>query len=167
MPRSNGEGVMGKSRPGPHANRTKTHCLRGHPLSGDNLYRRKDGRDCKACRKLWKDENRHTIYACAKRKRAEGEFNMGYLPSVVKRTDPGLLRHAIEMVAQTGRQSAAHEVIGYRRWRAIMMYEPRLAQRVKKLIVRQPQHVVAVAPSIIRATDDIMVLIEARAASPA
>lgn len=31
----------------------QTHCKRGHPLSGDNLYRRPDrdnGRDCKTCR---------------------------------------------------------------------------------------------------------------------
>lgn len=31
----------------------KTHCKRGHPLSGDNLYRYKDGRrECVACMRL-------------------------------------------------------------------------------------------------------------------
>lgn len=33
-------------------NARKTHCLRGHPLTGDNVYQRKDrnGRECIACR---------------------------------------------------------------------------------------------------------------------
>jgi hypothetical protein len=32
-------------------NARKTHCKRGHPLFGDNLYTRKDkpGRQCKQC----------------------------------------------------------------------------------------------------------------------
>lgn len=36
----------------PAKNARKTHCDRGHPLSGANLYLRKDrhGRMCKACR---------------------------------------------------------------------------------------------------------------------
>lgn len=33
-------------------NREKTHCIRGHPLSGDNLNRTKTGRECIACRRL-------------------------------------------------------------------------------------------------------------------
>ena len=39
-----GYGASGK-------NARKTHCLRGHPLSGDNLYRSKEGvrRQCKEC----------------------------------------------------------------------------------------------------------------------
>ncbi len=32
-------------------NRAKTHCKRGHPLSGNNLYIYRDGRDCKICRR--------------------------------------------------------------------------------------------------------------------
>lgn len=37
---------------GPSAiNARKTHCIRGHPLSGDNLYLMRSGkRNCKACR---------------------------------------------------------------------------------------------------------------------
>lgn len=37
------------------ANIAKTHCLRGHPLSGDNVYVRRDRprtRNCRACIKL-------------------------------------------------------------------------------------------------------------------
>ena len=35
------------------AKRNQTHCKRGHPLSGENLYRRKDGRRiCKTCKKM-------------------------------------------------------------------------------------------------------------------
>jgi hypothetical protein len=34
-------------------NAAKTHCKRGHPLSGDNLYLRPDGgRQCKACTRM-------------------------------------------------------------------------------------------------------------------
>ena len=37
----------------PAANAAKTHCLRGHPLAGDNLYRTPDGRrQCRACWKI-------------------------------------------------------------------------------------------------------------------
>jgi hypothetical protein len=33
-------------------NRIKTHCPRGHPLSGDNLYTSSSGRQCRICRRL-------------------------------------------------------------------------------------------------------------------
>lgn len=34
-------------------NARKTHCKRGHPLSGDNLYRRNGRRHCRQCRSDW------------------------------------------------------------------------------------------------------------------
>ena len=39
-------------------NKLKTHCINGHPLSGDNLYIRKDRlqRGCKMCRKISVDK---------------------------------------------------------------------------------------------------------------
>lgn len=39
-----------------HAMRAKTHCKRGHPLSGPNVYVRTDrnGRECRACSHLRK-----------------------------------------------------------------------------------------------------------------
>lgn len=36
----------------------QTHCLRGHPLSGDNLYVRANRRHCRACRRMHK---RHSL----------------------------------------------------------------------------------------------------------
>lgn len=39
--------VLGRRALGNNA--TKTHCWRGHPLSGDNLYMRKNGRVCRTC----------------------------------------------------------------------------------------------------------------------
>jgi hypothetical protein len=37
----------------PSINSRKTHCIRCHPFSGDNLYIGKDGkRQCKICRKI-------------------------------------------------------------------------------------------------------------------
>jgi len=37
-------------RRGIHRNRIKTHCIHGHPLSGENLRVKKDGkRDCREC----------------------------------------------------------------------------------------------------------------------
>lgn len=38
---------------------TQDRCIRGHPMSGDNLYVHKRGRTCKACRKLWERQNPH------------------------------------------------------------------------------------------------------------
>ena len=44
-------------------NARKTHCKRGHPLSGDNLYPHPNGRDCRQCRKLadrrYKERKKH------------------------------------------------------------------------------------------------------------
>lgn len=40
-----GEGISAK-------NARKTHCKRGHPLSGDNLYVEPMGRHCKACARM-------------------------------------------------------------------------------------------------------------------
>lgn len=34
------------------ANKKKTHCKRGHPLSGDNLYKNSGRRHCRECRKI-------------------------------------------------------------------------------------------------------------------
>lgn len=36
-----------------HGARDRTHCPKGHPLSGPNVYHRKDrpGRECRACRR--------------------------------------------------------------------------------------------------------------------
>lgn len=40
---------------GRNANTRKTHCKRGHPLSGDNLYARAtDRRICVACARAWR-----------------------------------------------------------------------------------------------------------------
>lgn len=39
-------------------NSRKTHCVRGHPLEGDNLSKRYDGaRGCKICKKMTVDRN--------------------------------------------------------------------------------------------------------------
>lgn len=43
-----GEGVCAK-------NKRKTHCKRGHKLSGSNLRLDKDGRHCRTCEKMWRD----------------------------------------------------------------------------------------------------------------
>jgi hypothetical protein len=56
-PVTHGENVRRGSAPTAD-NARKTHCLRGHPLSGDNLYiffqNGKKSRACKACRKTRK-----------------------------------------------------------------------------------------------------------------
>lgn len=39
-------------------NRAKTHCIRGHPLSGDNLILKNGYRYCRACRKVRYHERR-------------------------------------------------------------------------------------------------------------
>lgn len=48
--KANTEDMIGKGR---HRNQKKTHCKRGHPLSGDNLQINKNGsRHCKECLKI-------------------------------------------------------------------------------------------------------------------
>lgn len=43
-------------------NARKTHCKRGHPLSGENLVITSQGRrSCRACRDLWREEHRDEI----------------------------------------------------------------------------------------------------------
>lgn len=38
----------------------QTHCLRGHEMTGENLYWRRDGRrECRACTRLRENERRH------------------------------------------------------------------------------------------------------------
>lgn len=49
-------------------NARKTHCKRGHPLSGDNLnMRRRGGRECLICRRalneIWERANRRGLHA--------------------------------------------------------------------------------------------------------
>lgn len=39
-----------KTGPPQYANSLKTHCSRGHPLFGDNLYKYRGSRSCKICR---------------------------------------------------------------------------------------------------------------------
>lgn len=44
--RAHGDGLIKQYRNG---NSDKTHCKRGHPLSGDNLRQLKNGRACRKC----------------------------------------------------------------------------------------------------------------------
>lgn len=56
-PADNTRDAIGKGRfvlpAGPHYNSRKSACMRGHPLSGDNLVTRADGR--RACRQCHRD----------------------------------------------------------------------------------------------------------------
>lgn len=43
------------------ANSGKTHCKRGHPLSGDNIrFDKRGGRVCRTCARLWWRENKRS-----------------------------------------------------------------------------------------------------------
>lgn len=51
-------------RHGTHRNARKTHCLRGHELSGDNIFISKKGsRECRACHKIRADRRRSLALA--------------------------------------------------------------------------------------------------------
>ena len=58
------ENVMAEGSMAPTAiNARKTHCIRGHPLAGDNLIRRSNGqRGCRTCKraslKIYKEKRR-------------------------------------------------------------------------------------------------------------
>lgn len=44
-------------------NGDKTHCNRGHPLSGDNLYIRQGRRGCRTCKRRMRMESYHRVKA--------------------------------------------------------------------------------------------------------
>ena len=69
-------------RRGVSANRAKTHCPKGHPLSEDNIYVHKKGsRECKTC-KLERDRRR----CRAKKKSADLANEADALPTTKKGT---------------------------------------------------------------------------------
>jgi hypothetical protein len=49
--------------PGPRANLAKTHCSAGHPLKGENLYRWRGQRHCRACHRERERERYHRLKA--------------------------------------------------------------------------------------------------------
>lgn len=50
---SNLDNVHDKMAKGRDPNKRKTHCAKGHPFSGENLYVHKDGhRECKTCNRV-------------------------------------------------------------------------------------------------------------------
>lgn len=53
-------------------NARKTHCIHGHPLSGDNLIRRKDGRRlCRTCQRRHQEERNERRIDAEIRRRKE------------------------------------------------------------------------------------------------
>lgn len=70
-------GLMGSSEtnPGARALRAMTHCKRGHPLSGANVYLSGSHRHCRECRRITQAANAQKIAAkLAARKIADPEF---------------------------------------------------------------------------------------------
>jgi len=70
--RDNSRDAIEKGRWNPHENglkrgaqqRAKTHCKKGHPLSGDNLYTYPSGsRACRICRARWLVEHKERQHA--------------------------------------------------------------------------------------------------------
>lgn len=56
----------------PKRDEAKTHCLHGHPLSGENLYVVKTGqKTCKTCRRLRNEKLRKKVL---RNKNTEGLF---------------------------------------------------------------------------------------------
>lgn len=49
---TNGDNQRDCVAKGRHPLASKTHCLRGHPLSGENLIRNKRQRECRTCRQM-------------------------------------------------------------------------------------------------------------------
>jgi hypothetical protein len=52
-------------RNGNHSNARKTHCVRGHALTGDNVIHRSAGRECAACA-AWRNSLRYVCEGCGK-----------------------------------------------------------------------------------------------------
>lgn len=77
----------------PPQNGCKTHCKRGHPLSGSNLYRRTDGyRECQMC-----------ANASSSRWRAKQREEQSAQANVVDLTQERAFRHVLKIVKGEGR----------------------------------------------------------------
>lgn len=58
---SHRENILDASRAMRFPNQRKTHCKRGHPLSGDNLYISKQGRACKECGRICRERTKNLV----------------------------------------------------------------------------------------------------------
>jgi hypothetical protein len=69
---------------GTEVNTSKTHCPKGHPLSGENLYFWKGHRHCKTCKRehlrKWRESNRDNHLPEASDQLAKNLINRGYVP---------------------------------------------------------------------------------------
>lgn len=147
------------TRSTPSENRNKTHCVRGHPLSGANLRVRIGWRECLACKRVamrkYQDENPDYRGDWRKKQKAVGKIKKGYTASVVKNTDRDMLRHALEAIKETRMRSAGADIIGKWRFKAILSFEPKLLLRVQKLTKGGPRHrkMLIASPSIVTNVD--------------
>jgi hypothetical protein len=116
-----------KDRDLPNVNKNKTHCMRGHPLSGENLRITKRGyRNCKVCLRA---SNR----AWAARARKSGALRNGYTANSINNINQDVLRHALESVAATKKTSTAFEYIPAQKFRALTFFQPRLKKHIIKI----------------------------------
>lgn len=64
------EEILPKSKLRPMANKDKTHCKNGHPLSGTNLIVTHNGRNCRICQRKLKRKYDRRMRALDREKRA-------------------------------------------------------------------------------------------------
>ena len=118
----------------PALNKTKTHCNRGHALSGENLRIDALGaRVCLACRQA-----RHPSFQSQqierdkKRvKRASGDIVAGYTASVVATTPTDTVRRVLDLVRKTGRQDSALQEISRSKLVALKHFSPTFGEHLK------------------------------------
>lgn len=142
------------------ANSLKTHCRRGHLLAGDNLYQRHGTRECKACRSLAsKRSHARMPDEQAVRKMLEAAHSGLTLKNVcegrVGRTRTYRNDLFVMHRPQLNTLAATVPALGNRLMR--MFRQNEMAARVQGGFSRRK----VAAPSIIRATGDIMDAIQA------
>lgn len=117
----------------PSQNKNKTHCHRGHPLSGDNLAVRKNGgRICIACRSMWPRQNRDKMNAWTSKRRKAGLLKCGYTKNVIESTGRDRIDQAFAAVRETGLIGSADAILGLYRRRAIFYFAPEISKAMHK-----------------------------------
>jgi hypothetical protein len=140
----------------------KPVCKRGHALTPDNVYTRPSGkyRECRTCQRLH-------------RKKAEKSVAIGekVMRRVMLALDEGLTLNMIAgLGGPVGKRYVGGKIVDIARLRLFCKAKPRLGKIIMakaevnriagRIATYQSRHPIIASPSIIRATDDIIDLIE-------
>lgn len=139
------------------------NCARGHALTPDNIYTRPGGKvhECRACQRLGRQKAAKSV-----------EIGEKVIRRVMLALDEGLTLNRIAgLGGPTGKRHVGGKIVDIARLRLFCKARPRLGKIIRakaeanriaiKIATYQSRHPTIASPAIIRATDDIMDVIEA------